>query len=219
MKNKFIQIAIDGPAAAGKSTVAKLMAKKMQYVYIDTGAMYRAITWAALNSGINIEDEKAIMMLLAETDIILTLNGKVLVNNLDVTDEIRQTDVTSLVSQVATYASIREDLKKRQVELANSANVIMDGRDIGTNVLPNADFKFFMIADAHVRAKRRHKENEAKGIVSTIEQLEADIKKRDEMDINRAHSPLKQAHDAILIDTSTFSINEVVDKMVGYVLK
>jgi len=217
--NKFVQIAIDGPAAAGKSTIAKIVAQNLGYIYVDTGAMYRAITWAVLNSGINMNDENAIMMLLAKTDIVLAPGSKVLVNNVDVSAQIREPGVTDFVSQVATYETIREELKKRQVVLANSANVIMDGRDIGTNVLPNADFKFFMIADARVRALRRHKENLKRGIKSDLDSLEEDIKKRDEMDVNREHAPLKQAKDAILIDTSTLSINEVVDKMVGFVLK
>jgi len=159
------------------------------------------------------------MMLLAKTDIILAPGGKVLVNDLDVSVQIREPNVTAFVSQVATYEAIREELKKRQMILANATNVIMDGRDIGTHVLPNADFKFFMIADARVRALRRHKENLERGIKSDLDSLEEDIKKRDEMDVNREHAPLKKAKDAILIDTSTLSINEVVDKMVGFVLK
>ena len=216
---KFVQIAIDGPAAAGKSTIAKLMAEKLQYVYVDTGAMYRAITWAVLDIGIHVEDEATIIRLLNETEIVLAPGGLVLVNGVDVTTAIRDKQVTACVSQIATYASVRDELKKRQVKLANCANVIMDGRDIGTNVLPHATFKFFMIADPRVRAMRRHKENKEKGIESDLDKLEADIKIRDEIDSNREHSPLKQAKDAILIDTSALSISEVVDKMVGYVLK
>lgn len=216
---KFIQIAIDGPAAAGKSTIAKLMAEKLQFVYIDTGAMYRAITWAVLNTGINIDDELAVTSLLAKTEIVLAPNGIVLVNGVDVTKQIRDAQVTDYVSKVATYESVRDELKTRQMALANCSNVIMDGRDIGTNVLPNANFKFFMVADARIRAQRRHKENLEKGIASDLNKLEDDIKKRDENDTNRAHSPLKQAEDAILIDTSALSISEVVDKMVGFVLK
>jgi len=216
---EFIQIAIDGPAAAGKSTIAKIVAKQLGFVYIDTGAMYRAITWATLNNGVNINNENAITTLLAKTDIVLTPDAKVLVNDEDVSKQIREPNVTSLVSQVATYAAIREELKNRQVMLANSANVILDGRDIGTNVLPNANFKFFLIADAHIRALRRYKENLEFGIKSDLDSLEKEINERDEMDINRKHSPLKQAKDAILIDTSALSINEVVDKMVGFVLK
>jgi cytidylate kinase len=216
---KFVQIAIDGPAAAGKSTIAKLMAEKLQYVYIDTGAMYRAITWAVLNVGININDEAAIIDLLTKTKIVLAPGGIVLVDGVDVSKVIRDKQVTAHVSQIATYRSVRDELKNRQIALANCDNVIMDGRDIGTNVLPNATFKFFMIADARVRAVRRHKENLEKGIESDLDRLEADIKNRDKIDANREHSPLKQAKDAILIDTSALSINQVVDKMIGFVLK
>ena len=217
--DKFIQIAIDGPAAAGKSTIAKIMAEQLGYVYVDTGAMYRAITWEVLNKGVEINDENEVAKLLAKTDIILAPGGKVLVNNRDVSTQIRELDVTSRVSQVAAYGAVREELKNRQVLLTNSANVIMDGRDIGTNVLPNADYKFYMIADAHVRAKRRHKENIERGIPSDLDLLEEEIRKRDEMDANREHAPLKQAKDAILMDTSALSIHEVVDKMVGFVLQ
>ena len=215
----MIQIAIDGPAAAGKSTIAKIVAEKLNYVYIDTGAMYRAITWASLHHHIDLDDEAAVMTLLAETKITLAPGGRVLVNQQDITEQIRESAVTNNVSKVAAYGSIREELKNRQVELANAENVIMDGRDIGTHVLPNADFKFFMIADARVRAERRHKENVERGIKTNVDQLEEEIKKRDEMDANREHAPLKQAKDAILIDTSSLSIHEVVDKMVGFVLK
>ena len=217
--DKFVQIAIDGPAAAGKSTIAKIVAKQLGYVYIDTGAMYRAITWAALKDNIDINDENEVMMLLNKTDIVLAPEGKVVVNGLDISKQVREPEVTSLVSQIATYASIRDELKKRQVALANSANVILDGRDIGTNVLPDADYKFYMIADARIRALRRYKENLESGIESDLDLLEIEIKERDEMDIKREHSPLKRAKDAILIDTSKLSITEVVDKMVGFVLK
>ena len=216
--DKFVQIAIDGPAAAGKSTIAKIIAGQLGYVYIDTGAMYRAITWATLHNGVNMNDEKAVMMLLAETEIVLTPDGKVSVNGVDVSMQIREASVTAHVSQVSTYEDIRQELKKRQIALAQKANVVMDGRDIGTHVLPNADFKFFMVADARVRAMRRHRENLERGIESDLSSLEADIKKRDEIDANREHAPLKQAKDAILIDTSSLSIHEVVDKMVGFVL-
>lgn len=216
---KLTQIAVDGPAAAGKSTIAKLMAKKLQYVYVDTGAMYRALTWAVLNNAINIDDEHAITRLLAQIEIVLKSRGVVLVNGVDVSTAIRDKQVTAYVSQVATYEAVRNELKRRQIALTTSTNIIMDGRDIGTNVLPNATFKFFMIADARVRAERRHQENRQKGIESDLDRLESQIKKRDEIDTSRAHSPLKRAKDAILIDTSELSINEVVDKMIGYVLK
>ena len=217
--NKFTQIAIDGPAAAGKSTIAKAVAKKLGYTYIDTGAMYRAITWACLEGDVDLENENEITSLLVTTDIKLTPEAKVFVNETDVTNDIREQRVTNNVSKVASYARIRDELKNRQIVLASFDNVIMDGRDIGTNVLPNADFKFFMTADPHVRAIRRYNENLERGIKSDLTVLEEEIKKRDEMDENRPHSPLKQAKDAIFIDTSAFSVTEVVDKMVGFVLK
>ena len=216
---KFVQIAIDGPAAAGKSTIAKIVAQDLGYVYIDTGAMYRAITLAVLNNHVAIDDEDAIAKLLNKTNIVLNPSGQVLINDLDVTVQIREHAVTSLVAQVAAYEPVRKALKQQQIALANTANVIMDGRDIGTNVLPMADFKFFMIADARVRAVRRYEENLKIGVDSNLDDLEAEIKKRDEMDVNRAYAPLKQAKDAILIDTSALSINEVVDKILGYVFQ
>jgi len=217
--NNFKQIAIDGPAAAGKSTIAKLMASRLSYVYVDTGAMYRAITWAALHHQIDVANEKAVGDLLANVNINLTPNGEVFVNDRNITTAIRELDVTNHVPQVATYQAVRDDLKHRQIALAQSTNIIMDGRDIGTNVLPDADFKFFMVADPRIRAERRHKENLEKGIPSDIDVLEMEIKARDEQDRTRVHAPLKQAEDAILIDTSQLSIDEVVDKMVSIVLK
>jgi len=216
---KFVQIAIDGPAASGKSTIAKIVAQKLNYVYIDTGAMYRAITWAVINAEIDLDNEELISDLLSKIEIILTPDNQVFVNEQDVTEAVRLPGVTSLVSKVAAYQSVRTILKDRQVAMAKVNNVIMDGRDIGTNVLPNANYKFFMIADSRVRAQRRYDELTSKGIETDIDKLEEEIKKRDELDANREFAPLKQAQDAILIDTSALSIQEVVDKMVGYVLK
>ena len=214
---KFTQIAIDGPAAAGKSTIAKIVAEQLGFVYVDTGAMYRAITWAAIHRGITVEKEEAVANLLNETTIKLVPGGKVLVNDADVTDAIREPAVTSMVSKVATYQAVRAELKNRQAQLAESANVIMDGRDIATNVLPTADFKFFMIADPRVRAERRYKENIARGIPADIDALEQEIRDRDEMDANREHAPLQQADDAILLDTSHMTIDEVVAEIVRIV--
>ena len=214
---KFTQIAIDGPAAAGKSTIAKIVAAQLGYVYVDTGAMYRAITWATLNAGIDMAVEENVAYLLAETTIELAPGEKVLVNDVDVTDVIREPAVTNSVSLVAAYGQIRDVLKERQAMLAESTNVIMDGRDIGTNVLPNADFKFFMIADPRVRAERRYKENVERGIPADIDVLEQEIRERDEKDANREHAPLKQASDAILLDTSNMSIEDVVAEIVRFV--
>ena len=217
--NTYTQIAIDGPAAAGKSTIAKKIATKLGYVYIDTGAMYRALTWAAITDGIDLNNEQAITRLLPQLKINLTPSGEVYVNDVLVTKSIRSSEVTNNVSLVASYEAVRVDLKNRQIELARSENVIMDGRDIGTNVLPDADFKFFMVADPSVRALRRYKENLSKGIESDLALLEKEIIIRDEKDATREHAPLKRAEDAILIDTSQLSIDEVVDKMIEYVLK
>jgi len=216
MRN-FIQIAIDGPAAAGKSTIAKIVAEKIGFVYVDTGAMYRAVTWAAINCGVATCKEQEVADLLAKTEVKLAPGGKVFVNGFDVTTTIREPMVTKAVSQVATYQSVREELKNRQAQLADSTNVIMDGRDIGTNVLPQANFKFFMIADPRVRAERRYKENIARGIPSDIDLLEQEIRERDEMDANREHAPLRRADDAILLDTSHMTIDEVVAEIIHFV--
>lgn len=214
---KFVQIAIDGPAAAGKSTIAKIVAAKLGFVYVDTGAMYRATAWNVINNNVDENDEFAVNAALAEIKVTLAPGGIVLVNEIDVTDAIRELPVTTLVPKVATYESVRNELKVRQETLANTANVIMDGRDIGTNVLPNADYKFFMIADAKVRANRRYQENLTRGITTPVDELELEIIKRDTMDANREHAPLKQAEDAILIDTSYMSIDEVVENIVNTV--
>jgi len=211
---KFIQIAIDGPAAAGKSTIAKIVAAQLGFVYVDTGAMYRAITWATINHKIDVENETEVEKVLVETEIKLLPGGKVFVNDFDVTTAIREPAITTAVSQVATYQVIRDEMKNRQALLAQSENVVMDGRDIGTNVLPQADFKFFMIADPRVRAERRYKENLERGIPADIDLLEQEIRERDEMDANREHAPLRQADDAILLDTSYMSIDEVVAEIV-----
>ena len=219
MMSKFVRIAIDGPASSGKSTVAKLIAKRLGYVYVDTGAMYRATTFKARQSGVELSDEQGVYNVLMDTEIVLTSAGKVLVDGKDVTRQIRSPEVSCRVAQVATYATIRKELKKRQIAYATCDNVIMDGRDIGTNVLPDANFKFFMVADARVRAKRRHEENLVAGIVSDLEALEIEIKARDLADSTREHAPLKQAEDAILIDTSRMTIDAVCDTIIGIVKK
>jgi len=217
--SKFVKIAIDGPASSGKSTVAKLIAKRLGYVYVDTGAMYRAITFKAKQSGVQLSDEQGVYNVLIDTEIMLTSTGEVLVDGTDVTKQIRLPEVSRCVAQVATHAKIREELKKRQIAYTKRDNVIMDGRDIGTNVLPDADFKFFMVADARVRAKRRHEESLMAGMDSDLDALEIEIKARDLADSTRKHDPLKQAEDAILIDTSRMTIDAVCDTIVGIVKK
>lgn len=222
MKNKKIRIAIDGPAAAGKSTVAKNIAKKLNIVYIDTGAMYRALTLKALDKNIDIKDEQALIQLLKATEIELVQQEneqKVLLDGYDVTEDIRNQKVTNVVPYVAEHKQVREELVRRQRKLADRISVVMDGRDIGTYVLPDAELKIFLIASVEERAKRRHQENVEKGFPSDLAQIMKEIKERDERDSNRATSPLVQAEDAIAIDTTSLSIEEVTEKILQEVKK
>jgi cytidylate kinase len=214
--NKKIQIAIDGPASAGKSTVAKILAKKNGYIYCDTGAMYRALTLAAINNKIDMDSEEALMSLLSQLSISFTQekDGQhVHLNEKDVTNEIRSNDVTNSVSKVSAYKKIREEMVIRQQKFADSSSIVMDGRDIGTVVLPNADLKIFLVASVTERAERRYKENLSKGIESDFEKLKQEIADRDHYDSTRKNSPLVQAEDAILVDTSGLTIDEVVEKI------
>ncbi len=218
--NKKISIAIDGPAAAGKSTIAKMIAKTLNYIYVDTGAMYRALTYKALNQKVSLIDEQALYDLLMETDIELksSENGQlVFVDQQNVTAEIRNNEVTGSVSEVAQHRLIREEMVRRQQLFAKNGGVVMDGRDIGTHVLPNAEIKIFMIASVEERAERRHQENLQKGFPSDIEQLKEEIALRDKQDSEREVAPLKKAEDAIEIDTTSLAINQVVDKIMSLI--
>lgn len=217
---KKISIAIDGPAAAGKSTVAKIVAKELNYIYVDTGAMYRGLTFLALEKGISLQDEEKIMEVLKKTNFSLqpTENGqRVLVNERDVTAEIRKSDVTNHVSIVAKHRLVREEMVRRQQTLGASGGVVMDGRDIGTHVLPNAELKVFLLASVEERAKRRHAENVEKGYPSDLEVLKEEIAARDKLDSEREVAPLKKAEDAIEIDTTSQSIEEVVREILALV--
>jgi len=214
---KSIQIAIDGPAAAGKSTIAKLAAEELGYTYIDTGAMYRAITYKALEQNIDLKDEKALTALLLETEIELkpSFDGQlVLLDGTDVSDAIRSNQVTSSVSAVASHASLREEMVKRQLLMAENGGVVMDGRDIGTHVLVNAELKIFMSATVDERAKRRQLDNERRGIQSHVDQLKEEIAERDKLDSERKASPLVQAEDAIYLDTTNLSIQEASHQII-----
>lgn len=216
MQEQNTAIAIDGPAAAGKSTVAKIVAEKLKYIYVDTGAMYRALTLKVLNLDIDPSDEEAVLEVLLETDIELTneSNGqRVLLDGQDVTNEIRHQPVSANVSYIAKLPTVRKEMLKRQQELAKDRGVVMDGRDIGTHVLPNAAVKIFLVASVEERAKRRHEENMAKGIPSELDQLKKEIQQRDEIDSNREIAPLTKAEDAIEVDTTSLSIEEVVDRI------
>jgi len=215
--NKKIQIAIDGPAAAGKSTIAKLAALELGYTYIDTGAMYRAITYKAQQQNIDLENEDKLTSLLLETDIELipTKDGQlVLLDGIDVSDAIRSNSVTSSVSAVAAHASLREEMVKRQLHMAAGGGVVMDGRDIGTHVMINAELKVFMSASVEERANRRQLDNEQRGIDSTVTQLMKEIAERDKMDSERVASPLVQAKDAIYLDTTNLTIQEAAQHII-----
>jgi CMP/dCMP kinase len=217
-----IAVAIDGPAAAGKSTVAKIVAKKLSYIYIDTGAMYRAITLKALENNVDVNDEKALVSLLESTIIKLVQSDdgqRVLLDERDVTFDIRTSEVTNNVSYVAQHPKVRVDMVARQQQLADERGVVMDGRDIGTKVIPDAEVKIFLIASVEERAKRRHVENLNKGFSSDIEQLKQEIEKRDLIDSEREASPLVKAADAIEIDTTSLSIEEVADRILEEVYK
>ena len=207
-------IAIDGPAAAGKSTVAKRVAEIKGYTYIDTGAMYRAFTWYCLSQGIDCQDEAACVSVIPNVHIELKPNHVVLCNGQDVSKEIRQTDVSGNVSYIASYKYIRLALVELQRAMAANDSVIMDGRDIGTYVLPDADLKIYQIASVETRAVRRYEENISKGIPCTFEEIEEDVRKRDYIDSHREFAPLKPAKDSVLLDTSFMSIEEVVNAII-----
>lgn len=222
MKNNTIAIAIDGPAAAGKSTVAKMVAQKLSYIYIDTGAMYRALTERALEKNIDLNDEEALVNLLEQTEIELkqSLDGQIVtVNGHDVTLSIRTQSVTNNVSYVAKHPRIRKEMVERQQALAKKRGVVMDGRDIGTHVLPDAEVKVFLIATVEERAKRRYEENIQKGFPSNLEELKKEIEQRDHIDSKREASPLIKADDAVEIDTTSLSINDVANRISAEVKK
>lgn len=214
--SRRISIAIDGPAAAGKSTVAKIVAEKLTYIYIDTGAMYRALTYKALNKGASLDNEAELMEILNDTSIELMpgeSGQKVLLDGTEVTNEIRSAEVTNQVSYVAVHELVRKEMVKRQQQFAVDGGVVMDGRDIGTHVLPNAEVKVFLLASVDERAQRRHAENIQKGFPSDLEKLKAEIAARDKIDSEREVAPLKKADDAVEIDTTSLSISDVVGKI------
>ncbi|MGM5693625.1 (d)CMP kinase [Streptococcus suis] len=211
---KSIQIAIDGPASSGKSTVAKIIAKNFGYTYLDTGAMYRSATYLALTNGIEVTDQNRIVALLAQYPIRFGRdeNGQqlVFVGDEDVTLPIRDNQVTNNVSSVAALPLVREELVRLQQEIAQAGGIVMDGRDIGTVVLPQAELKIFLIASVEERALRRFKENTERGIETDLESLKQEIAARDYKDSHREVSPLKAADDAITFDTTGVSIEGVV---------
>lgn len=215
-----MQIAIDGPASAGKSTIAKLIAKRLNFVYCDTGAMYRTVTLLAKNHQIDYGDVSSIVQLMDEHSIKFINKDEgqdVLLDDQNVSDEIRSEEITNNVSQVSAIKEVREKLVDMQRQLANDTDIVMDGRDIGTTVLPNADVKIFLIASVEVRAQRRYKENIERGINTSLKTLEDEIAARDYKDSHREISPLRKADDAIEVDTSNMTIEEVVAKVLEIV--
>ena len=206
-------IAIDGPAGSGKSTIAKLIAEDLGLVYLDTGAMYRLVTLKALNEGI-LGDFEKIKKMLNNLNIDIKENGFYL-DNVDVSDEIRKPIVSENVSDIAAIREVREKMVDLQRKFSESKNVILDGRDIGTVVFPNADVKIFLVADAKERANRRYKELVKKGENVKIEEIYENILKRDEIDSTRKESPLKKAEDAIEVDTTSKNIEEVKNEILN----
>lgn len=212
-----INIAIDGPAGAGKSTVAKQVAKEMGYIYVDTGAMYRAMALYFLRKGIKKDDEAAIEKACADVEISLEYEDgaqQLLLNGENVTGSIRTEEVGNMASVTSAYLPVRKKLVELQQRLAMRKDVVMDGRDIGTCVLPAADLKVYLTAGSRVRAMRRFKELSEKQIECDLDEIEKDIIERDYRDMHREHSPLKQAEDAVLLDTSNMTLKQVIDEMV-----
>lgn len=212
-------IALDGPAGAGKSTVAKLVAKRLGFIYVDTGAMYRAIALYMLNNGIDPEDSKAVADNVKNAKVEIRYeNGVqcVFLNGENVNDRIRTEEVSATASKTSAVKEVRARMTLLQKELAETNNVVMDGRDIGTAVLPHAYLKVYMTASVSVRAKRRYDENIAKGISCNLEEIEKEISERDYRDMTRSEAPLKKAWDAIELDTSDMTAEEAAEKIVSW---
>lgn len=220
---KGLQVAIDGPASSGKSTVAKIIAKRFGYVYCDTGAMYRSVTWAALENGIDVSDTKQVIDLARRIKITFEPgqpDQRVFVDGHEVTKDIRTEKIAANVSAVAAIPEVRAQMVEQQRRIAQAGGIVMDGRDIGTTVLPDAQVKVFLVASAHERARRRYEENLQKGLATqSLDELEAAIKLRDQKDSTRKVSPLTQAKDAILIDTTSLTIDQVVDEISALIKK
>ena len=213
MNTHKIAVAVDGPAGAGKSSISKIVAKKLGYLYIDTGAMYRSVTWAVLHNHIDVNNQKAVEALLPDLDLTMEASDdscKVFIAGQDVTDFIRTPQVNNAVSIVASYKGVRQYLVERQRLMAEAGGVILDGRDIGSVVLPNAELKIYLTASVEARAMRRYLE--VKGTVNeqTLEDIKDSVMQRDDMDKNRKESPLIQVEDAVLVDSSEMTFDETV---------
>lgn len=220
MNTKKIAIAIDGPAGAGKSSISKVVANELGYLYIDTGAMYRGVTWAVLDSHVNVNNQKDVESLLPSLDLTLepTANAcKVFVKGQDVTDLIRQQQINENVSTIASYKGVREYLVERQQAMAAVGGVILDGRDIGSVVLPKAELKIYLTASVDARAKRRWLEVQGTSNEQSLENIKKNVESRDEMDKNRDESPLVCVEDAIVVDSSNMTFDETVEHILHLV--
>lgn len=207
-----MQIAVDGPAGSGKSTIAKKLAEKLDMLYIDTGAMYRALTYKVISMGIDIRDDYAVIQA-AKSSQILLKKGKVCIDGEDVGKQIRSSEVDASVSRIAEIPQVREIMVQKQRKMALSQNVVMDGRDIGTNVLPDARYKFFLTASIEERAMRRYRDKKTCGSDEDYETVKKEILRRDEIDSTREIAPLKKAKDAVIIDTTGKTIDEVLEQI------
>ncbi|MBO6145299.1 MAG: (d)CMP kinase [Bacilli bacterium] len=212
-------IAIDGPAGSGKGTVAKILSERLNILNIDTGATYRCVALKTIQNNIDIKDEEAIIKIASDIDIKETNDGKVYLDNKDVTKEIRSKEVTTIVSQISSIVKVREYMVDVQRNMANDNDVVMEGRDITTVVFPNADYKFYLDASLKVRADRRYKENKEKNIDMTYEEIYENIKQRDYNDMHKKVGSLMRTDEQIYIDSSDLSIDEVVEKMLEVIKK
>ena len=210
-------VAIDGPAGSGKGTIAKEVAQALGFIHVDTGAMFRCVTLHVIQQGIAIEQQGKIEAILNKIDIDLKENGEVFLNGEEVSKKIREDDVTRLVSPVSVIPAVRKTLLEKQRQIAQQKNVVMEGRDIGTIVFPHADVKIYLDASPEVRARRRVKQNEEKGMITPYEETLKNIMDRDKRDATRKIAPLKQAEDAIYIDSSNMIVAEVVQKIVNII--
>ncbi|MCI9292800.1 MAG: (d)CMP kinase [Erysipelotrichaceae bacterium] len=212
-----MNIAIDGPSAAGKSTIAKILAKQLQYAHLDTGAMYRCVAYGAKLLGVDEHDEDALVKMIDALDIEFRGEGSVYIKGMDVSKEIRTNDISMSASKVSAFPKVRARLVEKQREIAKDKGYILDGRDIGTVVLPDAEIKIYMVASSVARAKRRYKEYLEKQIPAVYDEIYKDIEQRDYQDSHRAVSPLKKAEDAVEIDTSDMTIDEVVNRILSII--
>ena len=212
-----INIAIDGPSGAGKSTIAKRLAHELGYVHLDTGSMYRTVAYLGLKNGIDLEDENGLVELIKHIDLQMMPSGEIIVDGVTIHDEIRTNEMSMAASKVSKHELVRAALVAMQQKIAASKGYILDGRDIGTVVLTNAEVKIYLTASVEDRAKRRLLQNQEKHIESNYEDLLEDIKRRDYQDTHREHSPLKKAEDAVVIDSSDLTLEEVVNRILDII--